>query len=301
MVNKCFNLILTFDVCSNFDRIEDAVFLILKELRGIGDSFGEEIKFTWFVRADSQLKTIYGGATYLLERYNSLWKDLKSGGDEIGWHPHIYRLDGGKWKLERRDDYLEKNLVESYEAVIKYFNITSARVGESFHSNRSMNVLDKLGIKVDSTALPDRKRNDNERFFNWIGTPEHPYHPSKNDYRTPGADELSILEVPMSTIRMKTSYDVTPLNRYLNLSFYNNLMKEGIKELVKNKDIVVTITHPYEVLPLYPKKHPLISFNIHEAKKNLFNIIKECNEINRPYKFITISEVPNIWEKSNEK
>ena len=298
--NRCLNLILTFDVCSNFDGIEDAASLISEELRGIEDSFGEEIKFTWFIRADNQLKTIYGNAGYLLERYNTLWNDLKNVGDEIGWHPHIYCLDAGKWKLETRDDYLEKKLIESYETITRYFNVTSARVGEGFQSNRSIQVLDRLGIKVDSTALPNRKRKDNERFFDWIGTPEHPYYPSKNDYRTPGADELNILEVPMSTIRMKTSYDVTPLNRYVNLSFYNSLMKDGIKELVKNKDIIVTITHPYEVLP-YSKKHSLISFNINEAKKNLLNIIKECKEINRAYKFITMSEVPNIKERSNEK
>lgn len=298
--NRCLNLILTFDVCSNFDGIEDAASLILKELRGIKDSFGEEIKFTWFVRADNQLKTIYGDATYLLERYNSLWRDLKKDRDEIGWHPHIYYLDAGKWKLETLDDPLETKLIESHEAITKYFDVSSARMGEGFHSTKSMSVLDKLGIKVDSTALPNRKRADSERFFDWIGTPEHPYHPSKNDYRIPGKDELNILEVPMSTIRMKTSYDVTPLNRYVNLSFYNSLMNDGIKELVKTKDIIVTITHPYEVLS-YSKGHSLLSFDINEAEKNLFNIIKACKEINRAYKFITMSDVPNIKERSNEK
>ena len=40
--------------------------LILEELRLIEDPLGNEMKFTWFVRVDNQLKEIYGDAGYLL-------------------------------------------------------------------------------------------------------------------------------------------------------------------------------------------------------------------------------------------
>ena len=207
--------------------------------------------------------------------------------------PHVYRrLNSGEWVLEKRDKYLEKKLVESYETITRRFPMSSARMGKCFHNNRTMNLFDSLGIKIDSTALPSRKRNDTKRFL--IGrTHQLPYTThSKTDYRIQGKgkDRLNIIEVPMSTIKIKTSYDRVPLDRYLNISFHINLLRDYIKKLVRNGDVVVAPTHPYEIIPIYSKKHPLISFSMKNAKRVLLTIIKdikECERINRPYKFIT--------------
>jgi hypothetical protein len=162
-------------------------------------------------------------------------------------------------------------------------------MGEGYHSNRCMKLFDKLGFKVDSTAMPGRARND-ERKFDWTGTPAHPYHPSKEDYRVPGKDPLGILEVPMSMIQLQTSYDAVPLPRYLDLSFNNDLMRDGISELVASEDLIVSITHPFELVP-GPKKHPLISFDVREAVRNIEFIIRCCEKASRPIRFISLSEV----------
>lgn len=275
---------------------EDAISLILDTLQGTEDSFGKEIAPTWFVRADNQLEHLHGDCGYLLERYNSTWKSLLRDGHEIGWHPHIYRMEADEWHLETRDDVLEEILTRSHSRFLEFFDVKSVRMGESFHSNGTMGTLDKLGLLVDSTALPGRKRDDIERFFDWTGTPEHPYHPSINDYRVPGDEKRGILEVPMTMVETEASYDAAPLTRYLNLSFYNSLMTEGIKGLVGTNDAIVTVTHPYEIWPSPSGKHQIVSFDINEMKKNMNDIIERCNSINRPFRFITMSETRSLVE-----
>ena len=54
--------------------IEEGIPLLVKTLRGYQDSFGNSLKLTWFVRADNQLRDIYGDAAYLLKRYKHIWK-----------------------------------------------------------------------------------------------------------------------------------------------------------------------------------------------------------------------------------
>ena len=49
------------------------------------------VPITWFVRADGQLESILGNAAYLLETYEKFWTNVKEAGDEVGWHPHLYR------------------------------------------------------------------------------------------------------------------------------------------------------------------------------------------------------------------
>ncbi|HSU88571.1 MAG TPA: hypothetical protein VLL56_07030, partial [Terriglobia bacterium] len=44
---------------------------------------GRGLPVTWFVRADSQLRNVYGHPSYLLDGYRPLWCKLKDQGDEI--------------------------------------------------------------------------------------------------------------------------------------------------------------------------------------------------------------------------
>lgn len=273
--------------------VEKGIPLLVKTLRGYRDSFGNKLKFTWFVRVDNQLRNIYGHATYLLEKYKDIWKALIEKEDEMGWHPHLYRKSGERWVQETRALCLINDLQQSYQAIREEgVSPISSRIGEGFHSNEIMNELAKLGIRVDSTAMPGRVRMDSERSINWQGTPLHPYYPSKADYRLPGAgeDRIGVLEVPMSMIETKAEYDEYPLRRYVDLSFYNSVIKEGLQAYIRDNDYLVSIMHPVTVLPLPHQQHPLLSFDIGEVERNFEAILSECGKLGKKVKFVSISE-----------
>lgn len=280
-----------------WNGIEFGVPLMLNVFRGYQDSFGNSVKLTWFVRVDNQLAMLYGDAGYILGRFKKFWHERINHGDEIAFHPHLYRIEGGRWRQETRGGYLDIDIRQSYKAMQqKGFIPVSSRIGEAYHSTPIMLLLNELGIKVDSTAMPGRIRKDGERNLDWEITPNHPYHPSRDDYRQPGSDALDILEVPMSMIYMKTEYDQQPLKRYVDLSFHHALMRNGLSAHVRDKTLLVTVTHPSCVLPQVAKKrHGLISFDIAEMKKNLDFIISECERFHKKYQFIMIQDCLSLF------
>lgn len=273
--------------------IEEGIPLLVKTLRGYRDSFGNSLKFTWFVRADNQLRDVCGHAAYLLKKYEHIWKKLIESGDEIGWHPHLYEKSGERWVQETRPVCLIDSLQQSYQAVSEEgFSPVSSRIGEGFNSNEVMNELAELGINVDSTAMLGRVRMDSERSIDWQGTPPYPYFPSKTDYRIAGEgrNRVGILEVPMSMIETKVEYDKYPLRRYVDLSFYNSAIKKGLQTYIKSSNYLVSVTHPSTVLALTTRKHPLVSFDIGQVKRNFEAVLSECNNLGKKVRFVTISE-----------
>ena len=252
---------------------------------------------TWFVRVDDQLGHAYGDPGYLLEAYRALWQSCLDRGDEIGWHPHLYRLEQGAWRQETDDRRLVTSLRNAYRAMRRQgFSIASSRLGEGFCSNAAIGTLEELGICCDSTAMPGRVRKDRERNLDWGTTPQKPYHPSRSDYRQPGPRPLRLLEVPMSMVETRAEYDRQPRQRYVDLSFYHRVLKEGVRSYLRDAKILVAVTHPCAVLHgITRKKHGLLSFDIEEFKANLEFIFAECRRLGRPYRFVTIGKCRSLF------
>ncbi len=250
------------------------------------------LPLTWFVRVDNQLHTIYGDSGYLLDHYSFIWSSCKNNGDEIGWHPHLYKQQGNLWTQETDAATLKKNLTQAHGALKKRgFTPTSVRIGDAFGSNAIFSILDDLGLRCDSSAMPGRVRTDGERTIDWTGTPNLPYHPSRTDYRKTGNPSLKILEVPMSMVPVQASYDKEPYSRYVDLTFFHEALKPGLQNFLKTADLLVTISHPSTVLPhVAMKPHGLLSFNATEFCKTFEFIISECKRLERPYRFITVKD-----------
>src|SRR5262249_29889442 len=150
-------------------------------------------------------------------------------GNELGWHPHLYekRVDpsGDERYFPIRDEAAAcEQIVSTFRAIGRAgLAFESVRIGEAWHASRAMCTLDTLGLRVDSTAIPGRSRNDDVLSFDWRPTPAQPYHPSRKDHRVPAApgseESLAILEIPMTTVPIRADYDREPLARYLNLAF----------------------------------------------------------------------------------
>lgn len=262
--------------------------LIEEELRVFKDSFNGQIKFTWFVRADNQLEHIYGSPYYLFDYLDRTITCLEDAGDEIAWHPHIYKLHKGTWFLNKDTWSQRENLIRTYELISKKRKFYSVRLGETYCTNTIMETLAELGLKVDSSALPGRKRVDDLKTFDWCGTPQLPYYPSVKDYRIPALPCTKILEVPISMLNIKTNYDERALARYLNIAFHTDLIEPSLEDLIQHATYIVTISHPSEFMPDY--KNGLLSGSIISGKSNLQLILETCRKLSKPYKFVTIKE-----------
>ena len=261
--------------------------LIIKELENYRDSYNKKTKYTWFVRCDKRLELIYGRGDYLLHKYFDILRERFNRNDEIAWHAHLYDHDLTILHDENRlliDIYKFYKLFKSYG-----LHQSSSRIGRAYCSNLIMKALNKLGIKVDSTAMPGRKRNDKINKFDWETTPFHPYYPSKKDYRIPGKNHFKILEAPFSMINTMTSYDKKPIMRYVNLSFKNSIIKKSLSSFIAYNNLLITILHPSELI--LKKEHPILSFNIDDVKKNIELIFHQCEKYGRKVSFITMHEL----------
>lgn len=277
--------------------VEKGVPLVLAALDSLREKLGVRPPATWFVRADLQVKSLFGRTDHLLQKFASLWEKAKNQGDEIGWHPHLYSLANGKWQQEKTEDQLEKILRETYGDLQQAgYRFQSSRVGDAFASDRVFSILAKLGISADSTAMPGRKRQDEERWFDWTPTPKLPYFPSTEDYRREGSPALPLLELPMSMVPTRCAYDKETFPRYVDLSFHHSVLQAGLREAIQRLPLLITVLHPSSILPeLAPKPHDLLSFSSEEFRKNLHFLADECLASGRPFRFVTIRDAAQAW------
>jgi len=277
------NLLCTIDVdndgAQNDERTELSWTSIdrIPHLKDLFNSFN--LHLTWFIRADNQLQDIYGTAAYILREYEPLLSELERSGDEVAWHPHLNEwCEKSSRYVADRDEYrcAQKLMKTRAELEAKGFKHSSVRIGEAFHGNAMMKTLDELGLKVDSTAIPGRTRSDESRTFDWGPTPNTPYHPSARDYRVPDtSNSLNILEVPMTTMPVKASYDPDFLIRYINPAFHHANFKAGLDRSFKtlfpatqSETFLTLILHPDEISS-EGRTHPLYSFSLEGVRKNI--------------------------------
>ncbi len=174
-------------------------------------------KITWNIRSDDQIEQVYGRAGWAAAEFFPLWEKLKKLGDEIAWHPHLWRWNeiGGRWFQEVHDPpWMEECLEKGAAGFQEVFGGGPKTVhsGWCFQDNTTMRTLARLGVRVDYSALPGmrsigvpRKSGSSaDNIFDWSVTPSAPYFPSQGDYRippAPGRRALPVLEIPEHTVR----------------------------------------------------------------------------------------------------
>src|SRR5215470_4120657 len=80
--------------------VEHGIAALLQATAACRDSSGTAPRFTWFIRVDPHLAALYGDCGYLLEQYSDLWNFCRGRGDELAWHPHLYRRERDQWVQE---------------------------------------------------------------------------------------------------------------------------------------------------------------------------------------------------------
>ena len=286
---ETFTIYHTFDIDQDFDPLSDdyynrdqAHFGGFEEAMPQIITLLEDKPFSVFLRADHQIKKMYGDYGYLIRRYPNVVKNIVENDGEINWHIHLYEQEDGSWQQIKDLDRLYQRFEEDFTTVkeIEEINTDIVRIGECVMDDGLMKLMNRLSIKIDSTALPQRQRDDQEKSFDWSSTKNSLYHPSKRDYRQGGTSHYALLEVPMTTIKMQASYDAEAYYRYINLSFKSDVLFQSMAPFIRDNDALVTITHPFEIL----KKgvHPLISYDIDTLKENiqrLDQLVRNCGKI----------------------
>lgn len=232
--------------------LEVAIAELVPRLRSAG------IAVTWFVRADGQLRDRMGTALYLLERYAPFWDAARARGDEIGWHPHLYR--------QPNPDHPPQLISEPQAACDELqrlwadlqgmpFAWRAFRNGEGWHTPETLRCIESFGIAYDSTAIPGRDDSPSHP-RNWDGAPNQPYYPSQVDIRRHGPPR-PLLEVPMTTWLVQAPYDRAPRLRYMNPTLHRPLfasaLRRWLNELAIARDdrwLWTFILHPDDAMPI---------------------------------------------------
>lgn len=271
-MNKC---AITIDVDMNFGNNDKENINYFEEcferIKSILINF-KEIKTTWFIRVDNEIKEKYGEADYLLKKYADQMKWLADNGHQLGWHAHCKFGSGVYSNLEEKErtkliiDELDNNIQSASEyGLQKCF-----RMGSCLMNDTILNYLEKSGVEIDCSALPRPNYLWVDKMIRWNDASYKPYYPKTDNYQITSLNKCEcrkIIEVPITTIGIRASYDSIPdIKRYLNVAYKNEIFGEAINLI---NDDCVLIMHPEDIWNKIVRKHELLSYSSIELKENL--------------------------------
>ena len=297
MTNARPKICLTFDIdlaeyASDWKPNNEFEVAVPEITRLLGDF--PDVRTTWFVRIDDHVATTWGRPDYFFDRYAPLVDRLRDGGHEIAWHPHSYVRAGERW-TQNVDGAGVLDELKRHAPLVHSLGVRSVRMGWGFHTNDTMRFLSDEGFVADSSAIPRPQYRWEPTYKDWQITPQHPYHPSAADYRAPGGDELEILEIPMSVVPLPAPTDTERVLRYINLAYRTEPFARAVRESLESRPILVTITHPYEVLPS-GNQHALLAFDLDAFHQNLSLLATMRSDTNGSApSFVTIAELASAY------
>jgi hypothetical protein len=258
-----------------------------------------DIPLTWYVRADGQLEQAYGSASYLLDEHADFWRKAIQRGDELGWHPHLYTLDKQVPQLITDSGQAAAEISRLWSLIQTVdFDLPTFRMGEAWHTPQTLNLVERLGFTVDSSAIPGRDDSASGHPRNWSETPNQPYYPAQEDVRKMGALRL-LLEVPMNSWYFKASYDTAPKLRYMNPSIHSDLWRQALdgwdENLVKNNLLIWNlILHPVEAMP-HDKPDLLYANSLDVMRDNLAHFVERIQKRGDAAIYTTIADAARQW------
>lgn len=129
---------------------------------------GNPVHFSWFVRMDPQIETVYGDCSWAARRYRALFDMIEGHGDELGLHVHSWRWSeaDADWVAEYGDQqWVETCVRKSAAAFHESFKrpCRSFRFGDHWMSEATIQLLEELGIRYDLTLEPGQSGAQYER------------------------------------------------------------------------------------------------------------------------------------------
>ena len=275
-------------------------------LQKLPELFGN-IPATWFVRADGQLESILGSATYLLEKYETFWTTVRHAGHELAWHPHLYRQSklADEATLITAPDEAREELERLWSTVSPLLPATTVRHGEGWHYPETYATIERLGFRCDSTAIPGRKGAAGHP-MNWENAPNQPYFPSTTNLSKAGR-KRSLLELPMNTWMVQAPHDTAPRLRYINPAVHSKIFANALRNWENTRNfspttlhIWVMIFHPDEVSPAQGVDG-LYSRSTSDLSANLAGFQESLQRSGREIEWVTIAQAADRWRQHQEQ
>jgi hypothetical protein len=264
------------------------------------------VPISWFVRADGQLESVLGNAAYLLETYDNFWTKVQGAGDEVGWHPHLYRQATKEDSALLITDPLQAQdeLERLWSKLNTTFHPTAFRNGEGWHTPETYATVERFGFRCDSTAIPGRTGGSGHP-MNWANAPNQPYFPAAKDLCNPGP-EREMLELPMNTWPLQAPYDPAPRERYMNPAVHPHLFAHAVKNWENacaapaDLSVWVMIFHPDEVLSTRGGD-ALYSRSTQALCANLVLISETLRNLGNDFEWITVSDAATRWRRHHQR
>lgn len=177
------------------------------------EATGAHAAFTWAVRADTQVRELYGEAGWGLRVYGSTWRELMARGDDVGLHPHPQRWSTAAqaWVGAQNEPHWDVLMLrEAHAAYVEALGAApfTLRYGNRYMSQALADDAERLGFRYDLTlepgyggrsgALPEHRLPG--CCPDYFCVPRTPYRARAGDYRTPDpARAAGLWWIPMST------------------------------------------------------------------------------------------------------
>ena len=271
------------------------------------DLGGQRVPITWFIRVDGQLRSLFGTSLHLVWAFEELWRQAIAAGDELAWHPHLYRLPGPGQapRLLTDPGRSREELLRLWDELAEApFVPTAFRNGEGWHTAATWDTVESLGLRVDSTALPGIGGGPDHP-KDWLGAPNQPYFPDGADLRRPG-EPRPMMQVPMTTWQFQASYDRAPKTRYMNPAVHPELFADALDDWRRRADaetdellVWVLIFHPDEAMPS-SQADLLYASSRAAVVDNLAAFVRRIEEREEAYEFTTVSEAAGRWRARHD-
>ncbi len=220
----------------------------LGELEAVRDMLhratGAPVRFSWFLRMDPQIETVYGTCSYVVERYGGALARLAAAGDELGLHVH-----GWRWSDELCtfvSDMGDREWVAhcvrvafaAFEAAFAR-RCRSFRFGDRWHDSSMLPLLRELGVVVDLTLEPGKRavrglapdEHTTGMIPSTIGAPERPYRPARDAWLEPGqAADGGPWMLPLSAgLPHAGAREVQSLGYYLEPRAFRHIARRALR------------------------------------------------------------------------
>jgi hypothetical protein len=263
----------------------------------------DTVPMTWLVRADDQIADWLGSATAMLERYGTFWQEVRKADHELGWHPHLYVRGPAGYHIAEPAAACEQ-MERTWELLEGAgFRPALLRNGEGWHHASTFATAERLGLRIDSTAIPGRTGGADHP-MDWTGAPNQPYYPSRMNLRCAGPPR-AVLEMPMNTWMVRAPYDTTARLRYMNPAIHEHLFAESLEQwdgagpAGPTVRVWVLILHPEEARAGSPPD-PLYARSPEALARNLARLANHIRARGHTAHFVTLSAAAALWQRAQE-